>query len=323
MRKLLAVLAAAVVAGGAWLVSLKYEIRGWSDVSLAPRDAAPAEPATSPVSRIERATDTIRIAAFHIDSFDEAKAERPHVMARLADILGRYDVAAIQDIRSRNQDLLPRLVELLNAEERQYDYVIGPRLGRSRAVQCAFVFDAASVEIDRSEAYVVNDPHDLLSREPLVAWFRVRGPAPEAAFTFTLVNVHVDPPAAEQEVDELAQVFRAVQHDGREEDDVILLGSFHVDDRYVGRLNDVPELIWAVSGVPTTTRGDAQRDNLVFSTRSTNEFTGRMGVFDFLREFNLTLDDALEISDHLPVWAEFSIYEGGRPGRVAVGAERL
>ena len=29
------------------------------------------------------------------------------------------------------------------------------------------------------------------------------------------------------------------------------------------------------------------------------------------------IDKALEISDHLPVWAEFSIYEGGKPGYVA------
>ena len=36
-----------------------------------------------------------------------------------------------------------------------------------------------------------------------------------------------------------------------------------------------------------------------------------------LREFNLTLDQAIEISDHFPIWAEFSIYEGGQPGHVA------
>jgi hypothetical protein len=31
----------------------------------------------------------------------------------------------------------------------------------------------------------------------------------------------------------------------------------------------------------------------------------------------LTLEQALQVSDHLPVWAEFSAYESAAPGRVA------
>ncbi len=41
------------------------------------------------------------------------------------------------------------------------------------------------------------------------------------------------------------------------------------------------------------------------------------GVLDVVREFNLTQEQALKVSDHLPIWAEFSVYEGGRPGTVA------
>jgi hypothetical protein len=36
-----------------------------------------------------------------------------------------------------------------------------------------------------------------------------------------------------------------------------------------------------------------------------------------IREFNLTVEEALAISDHQPVWAEFGLQEGGMPGRVA------
>ena len=32
---------------------------------------------------------------------------------------------------------------------------------------------------------------------------------------------------------------------------------------------------------------------------------------------NLTQQQALQVSDHLPVWAEFSAYESAAPGRVA------
>jgi hypothetical protein len=40
-----------------------------------------------------------------------------------------------------------------------------------------------------------------------------------------------------------------------------------------------------------------------------------------MREHNLTMEQALEVSDHLPVWAEFSSTEGGLPGRIATKPE--
>ncbi len=43
---------------------------------------------------------------------------------------------------------------------------------------------------------------------------------------------------------------------------------------------------------------------------------------DLMREYNLTMEQALEVSDHLPIWAEFSIYENGHPGPVATLPDR-
>jgi hypothetical protein len=163
----------------------------------------------------------------------------------------------------------------------------------------------------------VEDPDDLLHREPLVGWFRVRGPEPSQAFTFSLVNIHTDPDEVKTELNVLDDVFVAVQNDGRNEDDVIILGDLNVDDRHMGELGQLPNITWCISGVPTNVRGTQLYDNIVFSKRSTVEFSGRAGVYDFMREFNLSQDEALEISDHIPVWAEFSLYEGGVPGRVA------
>ena len=65
----------------------------------------------------------------------------------------------------------------------------------------------------------------------------------------------------------------------------------------------------------TNTRGKKPTTTSLFSDRPPAEFTGRWGVFDMIREFNMTIDEALEVSDHMPVWAEFSIYEGGQGGR--------
>jgi len=163
----------------------------------------------------------------------------------------------------------------------------------------------------------VADPDDLLHRAPFVGWFRVRGATPEQAFTFSLVNIHTDPDETDQELNALDDVYRVVRDDGRQEDDVIILGDLNVDDRHLGELGQISGISWVISATPTNTRSTAQYDNIVFQSQATREFTGRGGIFDFLRQYNLSIEEALEVSDHMPVWAEFSAYEGGQPGRIA------
>lgn len=265
---------------------------------------------------------TIKIATFNIQVFGTSKLQKTPVMQVLADIVRRFDLVAIQEVRSVDDTILPQFSALINSTGVHYDFVIGPRLGRSNSKeQYAILFDTSRIEVDPTSVYTVPDPQDLLHREPMVARFRPRGVPPNQAFTFSLVNIHTDPDETAQELDALADVFRVVRDDGRREDDVIILGDLNVDDRNLGRLGQIPGMAWVISGLPTNTRGTSQYDNIVFDMNATREFVGRGGVFDFLREYNMTTDQALEISDHLPVWAEFSIYEGGAPGRVA--ARRL
>jgi hypothetical protein len=165
--------------------------------------------------------------------------------------------------------------------------------------------------------YTVDDRDDLLVREPLVAWFRAVGPAADQAFTFSLVNVRVEPSRGVQERDVLDDVLFAVRDDGRGEDDVIIAGDLRAAPGELGDLDRMAGVAYAVQNVTTTNHGDATWNNLVLQKTATVEFTGRSGVLDFLREFNLTLAQALEVSDHLPVWAEFSVCEGGQLGRLA------
>ncbi|HEX3725614.1 MAG TPA: endonuclease/exonuclease/phosphatase family protein, partial [Pirellulales bacterium] len=288
-------------------------------ISLVPRDSTPGTDVEAGVALppAARQGGTVRIASFNIQVFGEKKINKPRVRSLLAEIVRQFDVVAIQEIRSQH-DILPQFIDSINATGRHYDYIIGPREGRTVSKeQYAFIFDAASIEVDRNALYTVADPDDLLQREPLVGWFRVRGPPPDQAFTFSLVDIHTEPDKAIQELNALADVFRAVRTDGRNEDDVILLGDLNSDDHHLGRLADISQIYAAISGVASNTRGTKLYDNIIFSRTATTEYVGRWGVFDMIRQFNLTMEEALEVSDHMPVWAEFSLYEGGGGGRVA------
>ena len=261
---------------------------------------------------------TLRIASFNIQVFGNTKASKPYVMQDLADIINQFDVVAIQEVRSQNEDLIPNFIQLVNKGGRRFDHIIGPRLGITTSKeQYVFLFDTQRVDVDHQSVYTVGDPDGLLHREPLVATFRTRGVDPDQAFTFTLVNMHTDPDVAQEEMDVLAEVYRVVRRSSRGEDDIILLGDFNVDDRHLGRLGQLPGVAPLIAGVWTNTRQNKQYDNLIIHRPSTTEYTGRSGVFDFMRFKNRSLNQALQISDHFPVWAEFSIYERDYAGRIA------
>lgn len=316
--KRLLFIGAALYFGGQWLTGntdlgpLNPLKKMLTDLGL------PTTVTTSYAPLPNRSREVVRIASFNIQTFGEQKMSDPWVVDILARTLRSFDMIAVQEIRSERQDLLPRFVAMLNATGSHYDYVIGPRLGRSNSKeQYAYIFDAASIEVDRGSLYTVDDPDDLLHREPFVAGFRVRGVPPEQAWTFTLVNVHTDPDEVQRELSVMDDVFRAVRNDGRFEDDVIVLGDFNADSYRLGELGQVPYLTKAIVGVATNTRRTQCYDNIVFDSRATTEYTGQAGVVDLLREYNLSEADALKVSDHFPVWAEFSLREGGDPGRVA------
>lgn len=269
-------------------------------------------------------TNRMRIASFNLGGFGPAKMAKPHVMELLVSILRQYDVIALQSVQSTRDDVLPMIVERLNQSGRSYDYLVGPRVGRDgQREQFAFVFDTSRLETDRFQLYTVDDPEEIMTFDPLVAWFRCKGVAAENAFTFSLVNMHIDPAVAYQEQALLPNLINAIESDGRNEDDWILLGDFAGSTSALTSLHS-DAVRFAIQDIPTDVAGERMLDTILFSSRGTAEFTGRSGAFDFLRKHNLSLESALEVSSHMPVWAEFSTIEGAEPGRIApVDSDRV
>jgi deoxyribonuclease-1-like protein len=284
-----------------------------------PLTSAGAQPVTMGAAAPPVASGpTIRMASFNIEAFGQKKLENPSVAYTLASIIQKFDVIAIQEIRTTDEYHMPNFLKLVNQPTqaspngRRYDYVIGPRLGNTVAKeQYAFVFDTDKIMIDRQSVYTVGDPDNLLHREPHVATFATRV-SPDAAFTFTLINVHTDPDVAPAELEALAEAYRAVRRAGRNEDDVIMLGDFNASDVQIkkqSRLGQIPDLTPLVRNAFSNVRQNKLLDNIVVHTPSTTEYVGRSGVYDYMRQINLSMAEAEQVSDHLPVWAEFSAYE--------------
>jgi endonuclease/exonuclease/phosphatase family metal-dependent hydrolase len=279
-------------------------------VANTPPPPAATEPVPPPSGK---PTDAVLIASFNIQVFGEAKLAKPQVVDVLTRVVRRFDVVAVQEVRAKSDSVVPNFVAAINADGSRYQYVVGPRLGRtSSKEQYTFIYDSTRIEIDPTSVATLPNPGDKLHRPPLRARFRVRMNPPEAGFSFWLVDIHTDPDEVPQEVDALADAFVSMRSVIPDEDDVILLGDLNAAPPQFGRIKQIPGIGWAVSGATTNTRRTKTYDNLVFDRTVTTEYTGRWGVLDLQQTFGLPLDKALEVSDHNPVWAAFSPWETQR-----------
>jgi deoxyribonuclease-1-like protein len=257
-----------------------------------------AHQAMTPQAPLRPATvvpPTIRIATFNIQIFGQAKMAKPQVMGYIVDIVDDYDIVAIQEIRSLEQNVIPTLVAMLGPEH--WDFRISARLGRTVSKeQYAYVYRRDRVTM--GPCWIVDDPGDRLHREPFAC------EATAGRFDFLLLNIHTDPDEVETEINALDDVLVAAL---AIEGDAILLGDLNASPSEFDELGELPGITWIVpDGIPTNTRGTKTYDNLVFIGSEVREFTGQGGVLDFPAVFGIDLEQALAISDHLPVWAEFS-----------------
>lgn len=238
-------------------------------------------------------TEGIRIATFNIQIFGQSKIKDNFEMKYIVDIIRKFDVIAIQEIRSKKQDVIPKLIKMLG--EDNWDYKISPRLGRtSSKEQYAFVYRKNIVEIDT--CFMMNDPQDYLHREPFVCDCK------SEQFDFFLVNIHTDPDEVEEEINVMDDVLVTLL---KYEPDVIILGDLNANPEEFDELGMVKDIKWVVdTEIMTNTRNNKNYDNLVFIGANLSEFKYG-GVFNYKDYYGLSLEDALRISDHFPVFGVF------------------
>jgi endonuclease/exonuclease/phosphatase family metal-dependent hydrolase len=248
----------------------------------------------------------IKIASFNIQVFGQSKISKPEIMDILAKIVRRYDLVAIQEVRSSEQNVIPALLGYVNDEGAKYDYVISERLGRtSSKEQYAIVYNTKTVSLIPESSYVVEDPDDVFEREPFVAYFR------SGNFDFKIVDIHIKPEDVEAELTHLAVVINDIYNNSSEKD-VIVLGDMNADGSYfneekLGTI--VPTWIQLIDNEQDTTVAVSDNTYDRMMTREDtvgNEYNGASEVFRWDTEYGVTDSGFVKkVSDHYPVFAEF------------------
>ena len=252
---------------------------------------------------------SIVVAAFNIQIFGRTKRAKPAVMDILAETVREFDVVLVQEIRDSSETTAPIFLDHINAMDGpEYAFIRSERLGRSSSKEAyAYYYNTETVSYLDGTAHVWDDVGDVFEREPYIASFS------SGNFDFTLVGIHTKPDDAVNEIGNLTLIFDMLKTS--QEQDIIALGDFNADGSYYDE-DDMDEPLrgtqyhWIVANeLDTMTKTGWTYDRIVLLdfTYSGEYVTGSTQVYDFqtIHGLNQTFTEA--VSDHFPVFAEFTV----------------
>ena len=269
--------------------------------------------------------DNVLIASWNIAQFSNKKKKR--ALQYVADICERFDIVAIQEVKtdlrglSRLQKLLPGDYRILvcdpTGNHERLAFLYDQRTVVSTGLVCEIAFGGS----------IANPVAFQFNRSPYCASFHA------GRFDFTIVSVHIAEASShgsvglelrEKEIDELVKFVkkRAKQDKGKVFDpDFFVVGDFNIQeegDRFFDALTggDDPKFVMpdGMNDLGTNFSQSKTFDKIAWLPSSEFEFTGKFDVVPFgnvLYQEDGQPEDAArkEISDHLPLWAEFRVTE--------------
>ena len=244
-------------------------------------------------------------------------------MAGIAEIIRRFDVVAIQEVKRETEAIRMLVSDFLgpNWEMIVSDVTAGDA---GNVERLAYVYDRRRVTPSGLVGEIVlpptplGDPMQQFDRTPYLVGFQA------ASERFALLTAHIRYGSVPQErIPELRELAMYVAHEirdrsrfqGAEEVNLIVLGDFNIDKRVNNPLFDAFVLtgLWVPDALRnlTTTLGEQAkhydqiawfRDDLTLLTQ------GRAGVINFngavFPELTAT-QMSHRVSDHFPLWVEF------------------
>lgn len=259
----------------------------------------------------------MRIASFNAQRFGLTKVSDPEVLSALVKIVSRYDVIVILEVVDASGASVQLFLTELNRVNTTHHYALqlSTRLGRNRyKEQFLFLYRDDVVDLIDSYQYEDNQENDVdvFAREPYILYFKPRNTVLK---DIVLIPVHTTPWDTERELDELYEVFLVARQKWKT-DNVMILGDFKADGVYVTseemkeiRIRSDKNFHWLIG------------DDIDTTSKSTNDHTydrivvygqDMLGTivpnsakpFNFHKEFGMTEEMALRVSDHYPVEVE-------------------
>ncbi|WP_225034699.1 endonuclease/exonuclease/phosphatase family protein [Winogradskyella sp. SM1960] len=255
-------------------------------------------------------SDTLKLITWNIQDLGQTKDDTE--IAFMVNILKDYDIVAIQEVVAKHPagaQKVAQIADELNRKGAKWDYRISDPTNSPSVYMSeryAFLWKTSKVDL-KGRAFLDDEMASLMAREPYMARFNLKG----SDTTFMVANFHSRKHNDQPELE--IQYFKDYPKRFNT-DKLIIAGDFN--------LNETHE-VWddlynqgftsAVRNQQTTLKRKCymgnylshEIDNIYHSKEMTFQ---KSGVVDFVKRCE-NLDVARMISDHLPVFLEFTIKE--------------
>ncbi|XP_075939206.1 deoxyribonuclease-1-like isoform X1 [Anarhichas minor] len=253
---------------------------------------------------------SLLLGAFNIQTFGDKKSKDVTLMNYISEIVCRYDIILIQEVRDPDLEVTKRLMTAVKKEcpKLVYKYIYSDPLGAgSHKERYLFLYRVGIVSVGRS--YTYKDPsgfYTRFSRPPFIAEF---SSTQTAVGKFVLIPQHTSPDKAVLQIDALYDVATDV-NTRLNTKNIVLLGDFNAGGTYVKdsdwkkiRLFTNKSFHWLITNdQETAVKTGFPYDRIVVTDDMMKRVvTGSAKVYNFMKAFGLTEQQALAVSDHFPV----------------------
>lgn len=266
----------------------------------------PTDP--SPLKKRKNSND-ILFGSFNIQSFGRHKMAQEETRDHIIDIIKKYDVVLIQEIRDKSEVAIYELVEYLKEKTGlSYDIALSRRLGdASHKEQLAYIYKTTKVET--LYKYIPNDKKNLFYREPFVVKFRDKSSGKK----FVSIGAHLSPQFVIKELEGLHDTARDIMEQWGSEN-IMIIGDLNASCDYINKddlaFNSLrsPAFSWWITDEMDTTVHDTDcAYDRIITTQGLSEFVTVPGrPYNFSGDLRLTREQSLKVSDHYPVEIQFN-----------------
>ena len=279
----------------------------------------------------KKTDENLLICTFNIREFG-AKRREPVSINALAEMCSKFDIIAIQELRSNLEDL-KRLMRVLGPYWKViFNDPAGAAKNKGNDERLAYIYDNRVVRFTgmAAELLISDDffsgglPSSTASvpwRTPYLVSFKA------GMFDFIMLTVHIQWNSSggiKARAKEIEMISRWVEERRQNQKlfdpDVFVLGDFNIPTLGSSTFKSlkkhgltVPD---ALQDIKTNLKQNAHYDQIAYYKENTDCTIGKSGILNFydaffMKNMEKTEYDAMtfEISDHFPLWVEFKINE--------------
>jgi deoxyribonuclease-1-like protein len=246
-----------------------------------------------------------KLLSWNLENFGQSKSAQE--MEFIANTIRNYDIIAIQEVVAGygGAQAVARLADVLNRKGTKWDYVISDPTSSSayKTERYAFIWKTNKVQ-KMGDAWLEKKYHLEIDREPYYCTFEYEKKA------FTVVNFHAITKSKQPETEIKYFKFLATEYPQLH---LIFAGDFNCPQSHtvfnpLKKMGYTPIFTGQKTSLKQACKNNeclaSEFDNIFYQASKFKKKDA--GSIPFYKNFN-SLKEARSISDHIPIWIEFSL----------------